>query len=61
MVNDNAGDYDAYVMLAIKLGWTKSQIDAEDAAYVEELAIALAAKADEEEAERKKQEAKGKG
>ena len=48
-------------MLALKLGWTKSQIDSEDAAYVEELVIALAAKADEEEAERKRQEAQSRG
>ena len=46
--------------MALKLGWTKSQVDAEEAAYIEELVIALAAKADEEEAERKKAEAKGK-
>lgn len=47
-------------MLALKLGWTKSEIDAEEAAYIEELVIALGAKDDEEAEQQKKAEAKSK-
>ena len=41
----------------MKLGWTKSQVDEQDAGYIEELVIALAAKNDldrEDEAKRQK-------
>lgn len=50
-----------YVVLARSLGWTKSQVDAEDADYIEELVTALAADADIDAEERKKSEKPGKG
>lgn len=46
--------------LAVKLGWTKSQVDEQDAGYIEELVVALAARAEVEEEEAKKADMKAK-
>lgn len=53
--NQDAGEHDVYVRLALAFGWTKSQVDAEEADYIREVMVALDARGEVQAAQQKAQ------